>query len=419
MKKYLLAILAGLLLCALPAELIDRIVGKVGSEVILMSDVYKQMLQMQSAGVPKENLSTAAVLRNLIEQKVIFQKAKELNLTVDEKKIQNYAERYLQQIKSRYPDEAAFTADLAAEKLTESDLLDYYKDLLREKAMSDQLVERYVTSKISVDNKEMEDFYTVSKDTLAVKPVTWDIGLIMYEIKPSKESEDAKLAEIRQIKQRLDKGEDFATLAKEVSDCPSSDQGGDLGFFSRGMMVKPFEDAAFALNVGEMSDIVRTQYGFHIIKVEEKRANEIRARHILKVLNPTSADTLAAHQLMENVRAQYLAGTASFSDLAKQYSADPEVKTNNGIIGEMSAAEFPELFSEQIQALSVGGITPVLENEGLLYLFAKLREIPSRVYAYDEVKDKLKDYLFTQKQMKAYDEWIDKLIFESYVKIVE
>ncbi len=419
MRKNILLLLAVLLLAPLSAELIDRIVGKVGNDIILMSDVYKLMQQMQSAGLPQDQISAMTALQQLIEQKIIFQKAKDLDIKVDEGRIAKMAERYLQQIKSRYASEAAFIADLANEKLTEQDLLDYYKSMLMENAMSDQLVDRYVTSQISVSEEEIRQFYDSSKDSLAVKPVTWELGLIMHEIKPSAETEAATLAEIRQLQNRLIRGEDFALLATQFSDCPSKERGGDLGFFGRGMMVKPFEDAAFALNVGEVSDVVRTQYGFHLIKVEEKRTNEIRARHILKILSPTGADSLAARQALETARESYLSGTATFSELAREFSQDAGADSTGGSIGEFSTEEFPELFSAQIAALPTGGITPVLENEGILYLFAKLREIPSRLYDYEEVKDKVKTFLFNQKQTAAYEEWIGKLIAESYVQIVE
>jgi peptidyl-prolyl cis-trans isomerase SurA len=422
MKRFTLTLLLCLALLALSAELIDRIVGKVGPDVILLSDVYKQMQQMQSAGIPQNQISPAAVISQIVEQKVIFQKAKDLEITVDEDKVKKYAQRYLQQIKDKYSSESAFKADLAKEGLTENDLLEYYVGQLKEQAMSDQLVERYVTSQIEVTEQEMKDFYSSSKDTLAIKPTTWKVGMIMLEIKPSEATGARKLQEIKDIQKRLNQGEDFADLARSDSECPSAPQGGDLGFFSKGMMVKPFEDAAFALNVGEVSDIVRTEFGYHIIKVTEKRPNEIRASHILKLLTPTEADTLAAYAWMDSLRLMYQSGKATYGDLTGVTEVEQTKDFAPNALGEleeMSEAELPELFASNILAVPVGQMTPVLNNEGILYLFARLEEVPPRMFSYDEVKDKLHDYLFSQKQIKTYDEWITKIIGESYVQIME
>ncbi len=419
MKKTLITLLAALMLMGLSAELVDRIVAKVGSDIVLMSDVYKLMYQMQASGYPSDAINETAALKQIIEQKVIFQKAKDMDIKIDDKKVEQYAQREIAKTKAKYPSEQAFAADLARENLTESELLDLYTDQIKESYMTQQLVDLYVKSKISITEEEMRAFYQTSKDSLAVKPVTWKTGYIIHEIKPSQASQDTKLAEMREIQNRLIQGADFATLAKEVSDCPSKEQGGDLGFFSRGMMVKPFEDAAFSLNVGELSDIVATEFGYHLIKVEEKRANEVRARHILKILGPTEQDTLAARQLMENIRERFNANADTFENLAALYSDDKETAQKGGILGELSLEEFPELYAPQILGTPVGQMTPVLENEGMLLLFARLEEYPSRIFSYEEVKPTLEDYLYQQKFNAAYDEWINELTSESFVRIIE
>lgn len=418
MKKLILILTLGACLALAHAQTVDRIIAKVGTDIILMSDVQKKIVQIQQAGLADENVTPAAVLQQLIEEKLIHQKAQDLDIKVDKEKIKNYASRYLEEIKSKYPNEAEFAADLRKENMTETDLLDYYVDLITKNTMSDQLISRYVSSKVTVSDAEMRSFYAASKDSLAVKPVTWETGLIMRETKPSEETEASVLAQIRAIQDRLDRGEDFAALARELSDCPSREQGGDLGYFSKGMMVKPFEDAAFTLETGEISDVVKTQYGFHLIKLTDKRNEEVKASHILKILSPTAADSLAARQLMETVRGKFHSGEASFADLARQYSSDPEVEKSGGIIGEFGLGEFPELFSAQIEATPVGQMTPVLENEGMLYLFARLREVPSRVFTFEEVKDKVREYISTAKQMTVYNQWMKELISESYVQII-
>jgi len=289
--------------------------------------------------------------------------------------------------------------------------------MITESALTEQLVSKHISSKVKVTEKEMQQYYQSTKDTLAVKPVTWQLGMIMREVNPGEEAAAQKLSELQAILARLAKGEDFAGIATTESDCPSKAVGGDLGFFKAGMMVKPFEDAAFALNVGEVSGIVETQFGYHIIKLEEKRGNEIRARHILKALSATESDTNNERVLMESIRSRFAAGE-SFSSLALAYSMDPESKADGGIIGDFSEKEFPELFAAPIMQAPVGELTPVLENEGMLYLFIRLQEIPSRVFAYEEVKEQLRQFIFRQKQMEEYDKWMTNLKRESYVQII-
>ena len=143
--------------------------------------------------------------------------------------------------------------------------------MLTEQSLIDQILKREITSKVSVSEAEVEHFYNETKDSLAVKPVSWELGLIVREIKPSEATKQAKLAEIKEIQNRLKNGEDFATIAINESDCPSKEVGGDLGFVKKGQMVKPFEDAAFALKLVEISDILESNYGYHIIKLEEKK----------------------------------------------------------------------------------------------------------------------------------------------------
>jgi peptidyl-prolyl cis-trans isomerase SurA len=416
MKSYLLIIMMALIAICANAEEIDRIVAKVGSDIILMSDLENQINQMRSTGVRDELLSPREVLNNMVEHRVMIQKAKELKITVDETAIKNYADRYMGQIKSQYPDDAAFQEDLRKMNTTERDLKDYFIEQITDSALSEQLVEKHISTKVKVEEDEIRAFYEASKDSMAVKPVSWDLRMILREIGPSEESLAAIQSEIQSLQTRASRGEDFATLAAEASDCPSSQQGGDLGFFKRGMMVKPFEDVAFEMSVGEVSDVVQTQFGYHIIKVTEKKDDEVRASHILKMVEPGENDEEREMAVMNSLRDRIIAGE-SFAEIAEQHSQDPDTASDGGLLGEFSERDFPELFAAPLLSTPVGTPTEVLENEGVLYLFMRDTEHPQRIFTYDEVREQVQGFLLQQKQLTAYEDWIQKIKAESYIQI--
>lgn len=416
MKKHLILILMLAAAVFAVGTEIDRIVATVGGDIILYSDLQRQITQMRSSGVRDELLNSAEVLNNMVEHRLMIQKAKDLGITVDEKAIKSYAERYMAQIKSQFETEADFQAELRKMNTSQRDLMNYFVEQITESELTKQLVDKHISSQARVEEAEMRAFYEASKDSMAVKPVSWDLRMILREVKPSDTVIAALRAEAETLQQRADNGEDFAALASEYSDCPSKAQGGDLGFFKRGMMVKPFEDAAFAMGVGEVSGIVESQFGYHIIKVTEVKGDEVRASHILKTISAGDSDKDREMTLMNSIRTRILAGE-SFAALAEEYSHDPESAADGGLLGEFAERDFPELFAAPLTATQIGEPTEVLENEGMLYLFMRDKVHEQRLYTYEEVRDQLRMYLSEQKQMLAYQDWIDKVKAESFVKI--
>lgn len=215
----------------------SEVVASVNGEKISKDELYDSMLKQ----------SGQQTLESLISKKVVELEAKKQKIAVSETDIQNELNKYYE----KYGGEEAFNQALAQNGLT---LNDVKKDL--ELTVK---VNKLLKSRISISEKEMKTYFEDNKATFAQEMQVKASHILV-------ETEE----KANEIENKLGKGEDFAKLAKENSIDPGSkDNGGDLGFFSRGQMVKEFEETAFALKVGEISAPVNTQYGFHIIKVTE------------------------------------------------------------------------------------------------------------------------------------------------------
>ena len=401
----------------LSAEIVDKIIVKVGREIILQSDLDKRLQQLQAAGMLNQEITTLDILNDMIESELILQKAKQEEYEVDEDNIRNMAGEQIKQIASQFPTEFEFKQELKKAGLTVPDLKDYYIEIITEQNLKELIIKNEIKNKIHITEVEVEDYYNEHKDEIPTSPAMDQIGMIVRSIKAGKETKKKALVEINKLRDKLIEGTDFTELVKEYSDCPSKANGGNLGFFGKGTMVKPFEDAAFGLMPGEISEVVETQFGYHIIKVDEIKEDEVKASHILKKIEPTEEDIQAEIQLIENVLVKMENGE-DFSELAKTYSEDDSTAVKGGIIGEFVKEEYPELFKEKLENIDYGGHTSLIREGDNLYIFAKLKLIPEKEYRYDEIYDRLRELVINQKEIELYEKWITELIQESYVEIL-
>jgi peptidyl-prolyl cis-trans isomerase C len=230
-----------------------------------MSRVQRQLLNMgkhlndsQMPDIKKE------VLENLINRELLYQETQRQGIKIDEATIN---EQVLT-LKKRFPSEAEFKSALTKANLSEVAI----KNQIARGLAIEQLIDTYMAEKATVSGEEIKAFYE-NHPSLFKQPEQVRASHILIKIGP--QADEGKRAEaqkkIKEIQQKLKKGEDFATLAKALSEGPSKAKGGDLGYFSRGRMVKSFEEAAFALRPNEVSDIVETKFGYHLIKVIEKK----------------------------------------------------------------------------------------------------------------------------------------------------
>ena len=229
-------------------------------------DFFVRRAAAQGQALPDEQMAQIKnqVLEGLIDRELLFQESKKKGIAVNAEAVSDE----FQKIQQRYPSKEEFDKLLSEMGLSESDV---QKQIGRGMAIQ-QLIDKEVTEKIKISDEETKSFYDKNPD-LFQQPEQVKARHIL--IKVQADAPDDQKAEARKkieaVQEKVKKGEDFATLAKTYSEGPSGPSGGDLGYFRRGQMVKPFEDAAFSLKPNETSEIVETRFGYHLIKVDDKK----------------------------------------------------------------------------------------------------------------------------------------------------
>ena len=224
----------------------------------------QQVSEDQKAGLKKD------ILEGLIERELLYQESQKVGIKVDDKMIDDQ----LSAIKKRFPGEAEFKIALGKMGLTEDEV----KTQIARGLAIRQLIEQQITSKIVITDVETKAYYD-GNPQMFKQPEQVKASHILIKVDAG--ATEAQKAEARKkieaVQQKIKDGGDFAELAKEYSEGPSNTRGGDLGFFRRGQMVKPFDDAVFNMKTNEVSGIVETRFGYHIIKVYDKKSEETLA----------------------------------------------------------------------------------------------------------------------------------------------
>jgi len=205
----------------------------------------------------------------LVSQQLLLQEADREKIQPDAKEV----EAKVKEMKERFPDAGSFQNALASSGISEKQL----RDDVGRGVRIESLLEKKAPAGPDASDKEVDAFYREHAEEFT-SPERVRASHILIAVAPEDDAQEKarKREKLAGLRKEIKKGGDFAAVAAEHSDCPSKSKGGDLGFFERGRMAKPFEDAAFAMKVGTLSDIVETEFGYHLIKVmEHKDAGKI------------------------------------------------------------------------------------------------------------------------------------------------
>ena len=239
------------------------------------------------------------VLDQLIDEELLYQNAKSKGLAPGNESV---ADR-IDSIRATFPSQKAYLAFLAKSFLTEETVGDFVGRLMA----LENLTEREFAKNARISENEIHDYYVSNVDAYS-SPERVHARHILIRVEPdaAQALKDEAMKKIKEILLQAESGADFGELAKKHSGCPSARKGGDLGFFARGRMVKTFEDAAFTLTPGEISSVVATDYGYHIIKAEEHTTASVKpeadAAQEIRELLESSKKNLAAQEFAKRLR---------------------------------------------------------------------------------------------------------------------
>jgi len=405
---------------------LDRIVAIVGSKPILQSQVEEMLVAAQAQGqpVPADSAGRAAarkqILTQMVEDEILVQQAeRDTTVKVTDQEVQDAVEQTVRGVRGNYTNDSTFYAQLRlAGFASVEEWRRFLAEQQRRQIQRDRLLQlqrdKGKLKPINPTDAQMRQFWEEQRATQPKRPATVSFRQIVVTPKPDSAARAYARQKAESILVALRAGADFAAAARRFSDDSGSrDLGGELGWFRRGVMVKPFELAAFRLKPGEISDPVESGFGFHIIQVERVQPAEILARQILIAPAISSAQVALARQRADSVRAA-LARGASYDSLARLYADENEPN----LAPEMALTDLPPVYQQSFASDTTLGLKPVLTlASGRQTKFAVV-EVTKRQaegeLSFDDVKDRIRNRLSQELMIRHY---VDQLRRLTYVDV--
>ncbi|MGB4204604.1 MAG: peptidylprolyl isomerase [Bacteroidales bacterium] len=408
--------------------LIDEVVAVVGNRIILESDLETQLLQHQTKGLTSgKKTMKCEILEDLMIQKLFVNQAEADSIEITDNQLENALNQRI-----RY-----FTSQFGSQEKLENfygksimEIKNEFRDLIKEQMMAEE-AQQQVIEDIKVTPSEIRAFYkSIPADSIYTIPTEFEIGQIIKKPPVSTAELNAVRNQLKTYRNRILAGERFETFAALYSEDPgSASRGGELGFYRRGELYPEFEAVAFRLEKGEISDIVKTKAGYHIIQMLERRGETINVRHILLRPKPSPVELEEARNFLDSLAGEIRAGNITYEQ-ALEYSDDPGKMHGGLMINPYTGT--PRFESEHLEPsvyfvadkMKIGEISnavPFLDEEGynayrLLYL--KDKTTPHKANLNDDY-DRIKNWALENKQHNAIVDWVKEKNKKTYINIIE
>ncbi len=408
-------------------QLVDRIAAIVGNVAIPMSRVEERVLQArnQMQDFPTDPVGVQAlrarILNDIIEDELLVQRAEaDTAVTVSEEQIQTRVDEEIQRFRDQMSREAYEEGLRESGIGTPEEHRRMVSDLVRVQMMIETLKAYLQRSgqlrPVPPTESEMREFFEQAKarGQFGQRPPTVTFRQIVVRPKADSSAIRDAYARADSALKRLRRGEDFAKVAREVSEDPTTkEQGGALGWFRRGIMAREFEYVAFRLRPGEISNIVPTSFGFHIIQVQRIDAAEVQARHILFRPTITEENRAVARALSDSIMAALRRG-ASFDSIVRLYHDEDEETLHDRVSKEQVASLYGNVFDEAKPGDLIGPVT-IDDPTGEKYAVVILDEaLDAGEFTFNELREQIRNHLSDENAMQQY---VEDLKRSTYVKI--
>ncbi len=406
---------------------VDKIVAKIDNYYILRSEiealVVRSKQDQQSRPIDK-----CQALESIAVQKLLVAKAEIDSVIVDADQVDNQLNARMQEMIRIYGSEKNIVEQFSKSLET---LKSEVRQSVREQ-MTAQKMQQTLTEKIKITPDEVRKFFNkIPKDSIPLLPSEVVLAHIVRLAKVTKAQKDELVERLESYKRRVELGEKFEDLAKEYSEDQGSRQyGGDLGWAKRGQMVPEFEAAAMKMEPKQISDIVESEFGYHLIQTLEIRGQEYHARHILLRPDYNRLDLTDSKKFLDSLKLEIQKDSIKFERAAKLYTEDKMTQDTGGQLmdPETGSSRMPLDVSMEpnlyftVDTMKVGSITSSLPyrtpdgKTGMRILTLKKKYEPHRA-SLEEDYEKIKAYALNEKQGMAVDKWFREAVAEVYIKI--
>lgn len=411
-------------------QVIDKVVAQVGGELVLMTEVEEQHAMLRSQqGVLPDN-AKCFVLDQILVQKLLVNQAKLDSLEVSEEEVEAQLTARVDRILTLMGNDIQQFEDYYGQSVTEVKAT--FRQDLKNQILSERM-RGQIMADVTVTPADVKEFFAqIPADSLPFFNSEVEIGELVIvpqtnEVEKNKARQ--KLESFR--KNIIEEGADFAELAGKYSeDFGSARGGGDLGWTRRGQFVPAFEAAAYNLEPGELSDIVESQFGFHLIELLERRGNSIHTRHILVKPSITEADLNKSEKLLDSVRMLILNDSITFSKAVKKYGNKEQQSYNNDgrMVNPRSGNTFFEIGDLDsdiffvIDTMNTGGFSePVkyslpTKEKAFRIINLQARTSPHQANLEQDYA-KIQKAAIESKKSKFVDDWITEKVYSTFVNI--
>ena len=407
---------------------LDKIIAKVGGEVIFHSDVEEQMAMMRERKGFPGLAERCLILESLMAQAMLVHYAKIDSVVVTEEEVDAEIDQRMEQILAMMNNDRKMFQEVYGQTVNE--MREQVKDDMKRKLLGDRMQQQILNS-VEVTPSEVQEYFNqIPKDSLPYFNAEVEIAEIVLHPEVNAEERAKALQKINSVKEQLIAGGNFEELARKYSDDGSGREGGNLGWTSRGNFVPEFEAAAFQLEKDQLSDIVESEYGFHIIQLVDRRGNSINTRHILIRPRITEADREKTRNKLDSIRHLIEIDSFTFSEAVLKFG-DKRVQSysNNGrMINPATSNTFFETGDVDsdiffaIDTLEVGDITPPIEFRTQLgdyvYKIVQLqgRSAPHQASLQQDYS-RIQQAARESKRNQAFSDWIDKRVDVTYILV--